>query len=170
MARIETGGLIGEIQSTGSEYDVFLNFRGPDARKGISDHLFHSMTKAGLHVFKDDEKFHRGEEIGIELKRAINDSKIYVVVFTKDYASSAWCLRELTMMVDCRRASSAGEKVILPVFYDVDPDDVKKPTGLYHREVDKHENKHGPEIVQKWKEALSEVGRIGGWNARTING
>lgn len=74
------------------------------------------------------------------------------------------------MMVDRRRASSASEMIILPIFFDMDPDDVKKPTRLYHTEVDKLENKHGPKIVQKWKETLPEVGRIGGWDARTING
>ncbi|KAI4311880.1 hypothetical protein MLD38_036742 [Melastoma candidum] len=72
-----------------SEYDVFLSFRGPDARHGIVDHLYQRMTEAGLRVFKDDEEIRRGELIAGELKRAIDGSRVYAVVFSSNHAS-AW--------------------------------------------------------------------------------
>ncbi|KAI4311911.1 hypothetical protein MLD38_036775 [Melastoma candidum] len=83
----------GTPTSITSEYDVFLSFHGPDARHGIVDHLYLRMTEAGLRVFKDDEEIRSGEVIGGELERAIRCSRVYAIVFSRNYASSAWCLR-----------------------------------------------------------------------------
>ncbi|KAI4311711.1 hypothetical protein MLD38_036586 [Melastoma candidum] len=95
----------------GSAYDVFVSFRGPDTRCVFTDVLYVFMKEKGICVFRDMEEVRHGEEIGDELRRAVPDSRIYVVVFSKDYASSAWCLRELAMMVDCLR-DPASRKVI----------------------------------------------------------
>ncbi|XP_048139646.1 disease resistance protein L6-like isoform X2 [Rhodamnia argentea] len=121
--------------------------------------------RAGIRVFRDDEEIRKGEAIGGELERAIKSCTICVPIFSKNYASSAWCLRELASMVDCSR-NRDGEGTILPVFFDVGPRDVKLETGLYHEALQKHEQKFGCEVVRRWKEALREAARIKGWNLK----
>ncbi|KAI6689958.1 hypothetical protein NL676_026786 [Syzygium grande] len=149
--------------SSGAEFEVFLSFRGPDTRLSFTDCLYHSMVGAGIRVFRDDEEIRKGEKIGGELLRAIESSKIYVPIFSRSYASSAWCLRELAHMVECRR--KADDKLILPIFYDVNPDDVKLKTELYVDALENH--KHlGRDDVRKWEEALIEVARIKGWSLK----
>jgi hypothetical protein len=76
-------------------YHVFLSFRGADTRKTFLGHLYNALVQAGIHTFKDDEELPPGEEISHHLKKAIQESKISIVVFSRDYASSRWCLNEL---------------------------------------------------------------------------
>lgn len=81
--------------SFGRKYQVFLSFRGPDTRIGFTNVLYHCLTNAGIYVFQDDEELRVGEEIAGSLAEAINDSIIYIPVFSQTYASSRWCLCEL---------------------------------------------------------------------------
>ncbi|XP_010030310.2 disease resistance protein RPV1-like [Eucalyptus grandis] len=152
-------------ETLGAEFEVFLSFRGPDTGLTFTDCLYHSMVRAWIHVFRDAEEIRIGEEIGGELLRAINSSKIYMPIFSRNYASSAWCLRELAYMLECWRKRTS-EKMIIPIFYDVDPDDVKLKTGLYFEALERHGDKFGCDQVQRWKEALIEVARIKGWHLR----
>ncbi|XP_030544304.1 disease resistance protein L6-like [Rhodamnia argentea] len=89
---------------------------------------------------------------------------MYILIFFKDYALSKWCLRELTCMVECTSQSTGKE--ILPIFYDVDPSDVKLETELYKSALGKHEEEHGYALAKPWKEALATVARIKGWHIK----
>ncbi|KAL3739309.1 hypothetical protein ACJRO7_020681 [Eucalyptus globulus] len=140
---------------SGSGYEVFLNFRGPDTRLTMADCLYNGLIGAGIRAFKDNEELRFGEEIEGGLLQAINDSRIYIPIFSKDYASSKWCLREVARIVELVRANN--EKVILPIFYDVDVDDVKLKTKLYRKALRKHKSNYGKDLVKKWKKALREV-------------
>ncbi|XP_056161859.1 disease resistance protein L6-like [Syzygium oleosum] len=111
-----------------------------------------------------DEEIRKGEKIEGELLHAIESSKIYVPIFSRNYASSVWCLRELTHMVEC--SSKVNDKVILPIFCDVNPDDVKLKTRLYLDALEKHEEKFRCDEVLQWKEALIEVAKIRGWGTK----
>ncbi|XP_048136628.1 TMV resistance protein N-like [Rhodamnia argentea] len=148
--------------SSGPSYEVFLSFRGVDTRRGFTDFLYDGMHNAGILVFRDSESLHVGKRIGDELLRAIENSKIYIPVFSKNYASSHWCLRELAHMVECASKSN-GNKEILPIFLDVEPDDVKLKTNLYSEALSEHQKKFCTE-VESWKKALIEVDKVKGWN------
>ncbi|KAL3739305.1 hypothetical protein ACJRO7_020677 [Eucalyptus globulus] len=141
-------------------YEVFLNFRGPDTRLTIVDCLYNDLIRAGIRAFKDDEELRFGKKIEGGLLQAINDSRIYIPIFSKDYASSKWCLRELALIVELSRDND--EKVILPIFYDVDVDDVKLKTNLYKDAFQKHKNDSGEDLTKQWEEALRDVTRISG--------
>ncbi|KAF7848807.1 hypothetical protein BT93_L1546 [Corymbia citriodora subsp. variegata] len=148
----------------GAEFEVFLNFGGPDTCLSFTDCLYHAMDRAGVRIFRDEEEIRKGEEIGGELLRAIDNSKVYVIVFSRDYVSSSWCLCELVHIVERYRGSSG--KVILPIFYGVGALDVELQTGLYDEALKKHEDRFGSDVVRRWKDALIEVSRIEGWDLK----
>ncbi|XP_031380271.1 TMV resistance protein N-like [Punica granatum] len=153
------------VHPQGFDYEVFLSFRGSDTRKGFTDFLYSSLKDAGVHVFRDDEELRVGEEIGPELLEGIRNSKISIPIFSKDYASSKWCLKELAFMVECRRARG---QLVMPVFYDVTPNEVRHRAGTYKRSFSQHARKYDPLVVQQWGDALAEIGALKGWELKNI--
>ncbi|XP_073262841.1 disease resistance protein Roq1-like isoform X2 [Populus alba] len=146
-------------------YDVFLSFRGEDNRKNFTDHLYTALVQAGILTFQDHNEIPRGEEISKNLLKAIQESKIYIVVFSKGYASSRWCLNELVEILECKNRKSG--QIVLPVFYDIDPSDVRKQTGSFAKAFDSHEERF-KEKVKEWRKALEKAGNLSGWNLNDI--
>ncbi|XP_059430130.1 disease resistance protein RPV1-like [Corylus avellana] len=148
---------------SGWDYDVFLSFRGEDTRKNFTDHLYSALKRVGIHTFRDDEGLDRGEIISSQLLNAIRRSRIFIVVFSKGYASSRWCLDELAEIVNCK--NTIGH-TLLPVFYDVDPSDVRKQTKTFAEAFIRHEKRFHTDMkrVQRWREALTEAAECAGWN------
>ncbi|XP_052209891.1 disease resistance protein RUN1-like [Diospyros lotus] len=154
-------------------YDVFLSFRGEDTRCTFVDHLYTALTDAGFRTFRDDDEIQRGESIKVELWRATEESRASIVVLSRDYASSSWCLDELAMILGRRRRGDSGHEV-LPVFYHVDPSDVRKQKGDYAEALARHEERFKFEVgegeaaaewkekLKGWREALEEVAGLAG--------
>ncbi|XP_050260031.1 TMV resistance protein N-like [Quercus robur] len=106
---------------------VFLNFCGVDTRKNFTDHLYIALKQKGIITFWDDEKLERGKYISPELLKAIEESKYAIIVLSTNYASSRWCLTELAKNFECMKKAKL---TILPVFYHVDPSDVRNREAL----------------------------------------
>ncbi|KAL3746819.1 hypothetical protein ACJRO7_015717 [Eucalyptus globulus] len=164
MANSEAGSSSDSARATGGEYQVFLNFRGSDTRYGFTDFLYHGLVDTGVCVFMDETELGVGEVIGENLLRAINNSKIYIPIFSQTYASSKWCLRELVHIVD-NASKLESQKSIFPIFLDVEPEDIKLKTPRYSDALLEHEKKF-PVEVKLWRKALAEVDEIKGWNVK----
>ncbi|XP_050253754.1 TMV resistance protein N-like [Quercus robur] len=149
--------------SSSPKYDVFLSFCGVDTRKNFTDHLYFALKQKYIITFRDDEKLERGKYISPELLKAIEESKYAIVVLSRNYAFSRWCLIELARIVECIKET---ELTVLPVFYHVDPSHVRNQTGALAKAFDKHEKdpRVNAEEVQAWKAALKAVGNISGWH------
>ncbi|KAB2611967.1 TMV resistance protein N-like [Pyrus ussuriensis x Pyrus communis] len=143
-------------------YHAFLSFRGQDTRKGFTDHLYKAMEQAGIHTFRDENEIERGENIESELDKAIQESQVSIIVFSKDYASSRWCLDELLKIV--KRKKDDRRHVVLPVFYDVDPSDVRKQSGSFAEAFARHKERFSTEMdkVEQWRRALGDVASLAG--------
>ncbi|XP_062015225.1 G-type lectin S-receptor-like serine/threonine-protein kinase RLK1 [Rosa rugosa] len=143
---------------SGLGYDVFLSFRGEDTRKNFTDHLYTALVNAHFRTFRDDPELERGENIKENLENAIRQSWSSVIVFSKDYTSSRWCLDELVLILGRMRTS---KHVVLPVFYDVNPHQLGKQAETLS-EHPKYQEKQSPEKLSRWKEALREVTDLAG--------
>jgi hypothetical protein len=142
------------------KYDVFLSFRGEDTRKTFVDHLYSALTQKGIETYKDDENIKQGKMISDELIKAIEDSKFYIIVFSKNYASSSWCLEELVKIMECQMMD---EHTAYPVFYDVEPTEVRKQSGSVGDAFAKHKEE---EAARKLREALKEASDLAGWELK----
>ncbi|XP_062020943.1 disease resistance protein RPV1-like [Rosa rugosa] len=125
-------------------HDVFLSFRGEDTRYGFTD-----------------DQLPRGEEISETLLRAIEGSKLSLIVFSENYASSKWCLDELEHILECRRSKN---QMVRPIFYKVDPSDVRHQTGKFGEAVGEHERRFKDDMdkVLRWRASLSEAANLSG--------
>ena len=144
------------------KYDVFLSFRGEDTRKNFVDHLYFALTQKGIETYKDDEKIKQGKMISDELINAIEDSKFYIIVFSKNYASSSWCLEELVKIMECQ---TMDEHTAYPVFFDVEPTEVRKQTGAVGDAFARHKEE---KAARKWREALKEASDLAGFELKSI--
>nr|CAZ40331.1 putative kinesin-like protein [Raphanus sativus] len=95
-------------------YQLFASFYGPDVPKTFISHLRRQLNSKGILMFDDQ---------GTERGQAIRGSVISIVVLSKNYASSSWCLKNLLEILKCK------EQIVTTVFYGVDPSDVRKQTG-----------------------------------------
>ncbi|KAJ9564034.1 hypothetical protein OSB04_009194 [Centaurea solstitialis] len=141
------------------KYNVFLSFRGEDIRKTFIDHLYEALKQHGIYTYKDDERIQKGTRIKDDLLESIQESKFFVIVFSKNYASSAWCLDELVKIMECHNTT---HQTAFPVFYHVDPTEVRHQTGEFGEAFAIHNNKKEKEAA-KWREALLQAGNLAGW-------
>ena len=144
-------------------FDVFLSFRGEDTREGFTSHLYKALCDKGINTFIDD-KLHRGEGISKELIQVIQNSSILVIVFSENYANSIWCLEELAEIVECNEKDP--EVQICPVFYNIDPSEIRNQKGNFGKSLAKHEKKlkNNKNKVQTWRDALRKAANASGWH------
>ncbi|KAM0008722.1 putative TIR domain-containing protein [Helianthus debilis subsp. tardiflorus] len=178
------------------KYDVFLSFRGEDTRKTFVDHLYHALHQKGITTYKDDERIEKGERISDELIRCIEDSRFHIIVFSKNYASSSWCLEELAKIMECQKMT---EHTAYPIFYDVEPTEIRNQSGAVGEAFAKHVrgswssvlplgclysivasccNRYSASVylekeedVGRWRKALKEAASLAGMELKkTFNG
>ncbi|XP_062005144.1 probable disease resistance protein At4g27220 [Rosa rugosa] len=148
------------------KHDVFLSFRGEDTRRGITSFLYDRLKNRGIKTFMDDQDLQVGDVISPTLLLAIKESRFAIIVLSPNYASSTWCLEELRNICECMKED---DNRILPLFYNVDPSDVRNQKRSFGDAFTKHEKsgKHKSEKVQQWRDALTKVANFSGWH--TLN-
>ncbi|CAI0543577.1 unnamed protein product [Linum tenue] len=150
------------------EYEVFLSFRGPDVRANFADFLHKFLVRYKIRTFLDDEELRKGEKIAPSLVKAIEESKVYIPVLSPNYARSKWCLQELAQMMKC--CNQGNGHIMLPIFFMVEPRDVRRQDGPYKAAFQHHRKKYDAETIDEWKEALQEVGAMKGWHITESDG
>ncbi|GAU40067.1 hypothetical protein TSUD_258600 [Trifolium subterraneum] len=142
-------------------YDIFLSFCGEDTRYSFTGFLYQAFCREGFKTFMDDEGLEGGNEISKSLLEAIEKSRLSIVVFSKNYGYSSWCLDELVKIVECMKTKN---QLVWPIFYKIEPSEIINETKSYGKAMTGHENKYGKdsEKVQKWRSALSEVASLEG--------
>jgi hypothetical protein len=151
-------------------YDVFLSFRGDDTRRSLVAHLHVALSNAGIKTFID-KQLEKGTELEPELFRAIDGSRISIIVVSKTFSTSSWCLKELDRIMKCRR--NYGQ-VVVPVFYQVDPSELRRKTGGFRKalkETAKRSSSRGEMMdfaLPTWENALTELANIPGWDYKNV--
>ncbi|XP_050381640.1 probable LRR receptor-like serine/threonine-protein kinase At1g05700 [Argentina anserina] len=146
---------VGGGHDDGGQCDVFLSFRGKDTRKGFTHNLYEALSTEGITTFFDDHKLAIGAEIAPSLLAAIESSKVSVIVFSKNYVSSSWCLDELVKILECKKSK---QQVVIPIFYKVEPSTVRHQSDTFALEG----LVHNRDKIPTWRAALTEVASLSG--------
>ncbi|XP_050145750.1 disease resistance protein RUN1-like isoform X1 [Malus sylvestris] len=146
------------------KYDVFISFRGEDTRRTFTSHLHAALLENKITTYIDDE-LKRGDEIAPGLLKAIKESELSVIVLSKDYASSTWCLDELVHILECKEKHG---RLVIPIFYDTLPSDVRKQQGSYEVAFAELEQRFKNSInkVRKWRDALTNAANLSGFDSK----
>ncbi|XP_057736778.1 disease resistance protein RPV1-like [Arachis stenosperma] len=146
--------------NTDENYDVFLSFGG-DTRYNFTSHLLGAIKRQHVNTYVDFN-LGRGSEISSALVSAIRKAPIAVIVLTDHTASSKWCLDEATEIMECKRTRN---QIVLPIFYHLDPSDVRNQSGCYGVAFEEHmKQKDCIEKVPTWREALKQMANLSGWH------
>ncbi|GKB46608.1 TMV resistance protein N-like protein, partial [Tanacetum coccineum] len=151
-------------------YDVFLSFRGADTRNSFTNHLHKALENANLNTFLDDKEIETGLYLKPELESAIRASRASIIVLSKNYASSTWCLNELVLILEQHRKFN---QIVIPIFYHVDPSDVRKQQNSFGDAMADHKQKMEAETnaekknewaqkMEIWKNSLTDVANLKG--------
>ena len=145
---------------------MFLSFRGKDTRNNFIAHLEAAFKQKGINTYIDNA-LKRGENISPALLKAIEESRISVIVLSQNYASSSWCLDELATILECKERKG---QIVLPVFYKVDPSEVRHQRNSFGEAFVKHEERFKDDQmkVQRWKTTLKEVANLSGCDLKNF--
>ncbi|CAK9200583.1 unnamed protein product [Sphagnum troendelagicum] len=146
-------------------FDVFLNHRGPDVKQNFAAHLHQALQEAGCRPFLDMESLEKGQHGQKKIYEALGCANVHVAIFSEHYADSNFCLDELCAMLETK-------KLIIPVFYDVSPNDLhcKLHDGPYTKAFRKTHGRRPPSQVKKWKDALCRAAQLFGFQLANYNG
>lgn len=150
--------LTSSLSTRNWSYNVFASFHGPDVRKTLLSHMREQFNVSGITMY-NDQKMVRSEEIAPSLTNGIRESRIAIVILSKKYASSSWCLDELVEILECKK--SMGQ-IVMTIFYGVEPSAVRKQTGEFGIAFNETCARKTDEERQKWSKALRDVGNIAG--------
>ncbi|XP_024965015.1 toll/interleukin-1 receptor-like protein [Cynara cardunculus var. scolymus] len=173
--------VISEISSPSSSsstlvpgYDVFVSFIGFDTRYNFTDHLYNTLLNANINTFLDDEEIETGLSLKPELESAIKASRASIIVLSQNYASSTWCLDKLVLILEQLRKPGY---ILIPIFYHVEPTDVRKQQNSFGEAMAKHKERMERETnadkrsqwaqkIDLWNKALTQVADLKGETAK----
>ncbi|KAI3696364.1 hypothetical protein L1987_79378 [Smallanthus sonchifolius] len=96
--------------------------------------------------------------------KAIEESRISIIIFSKNYASSSYRLDELAYMMKHRHER---QQIVIPIFYDVDPLEVRSQTGHYAEAFSRYVSMDHSRI-ELWRNSLQEASGLSGWDIKEI--
>ncbi|GKD83978.1 TMV resistance protein N, partial [Tanacetum coccineum] len=137
-------------------YDVFLCFKSNDTCKDFADQLEYALEEQGIYVFSSDKGLAKDESLASEHLKAIEESCISAVILSRNFASDSYCLNNMLKIMN--RNEENGQ-LILTIFYDVDPSDVRNQKGVFVEALMQNKS----EEVKLWSEALVKASSLAGW-------
>jgi hypothetical protein len=111
---------ISATDQTMKRYDVYLSFCVEDSLSFVLGIHTTLTSQHGLVVFLDTQRFGSDDQPLLRPSEStlnvIGDCKITIIVLSKNYTNSSWCLQELEKITECCRTSDG--LIVVPVFYD----------------------------------------------------
>ncbi|EOA12833.1 hypothetical protein CARUB_v10025792mg [Capsella rubella] len=137
--------------SSGESWQVFINFRGEELRGNFISHLEGALTLAEIKYYIDTKEV-PSEDLTVLFTR-IEQSEIALCIFSSKYAESKWCLDELVKITE---QVEKGKLRIIPVFFNVTPEEVKEQKGEFGLKLYGEGKRKRPNI-SAWENALDSV-------------
>ncbi|XP_027906300.1 protein SUPPRESSOR OF npr1-1, CONSTITUTIVE 1-like isoform X3 [Vigna unguiculata] len=145
------------------KYDVLISFNGDDIRRKFVSHLDSALSAVGLTTLLHYENAVKSTHIQQPI---LNLCRVVIVVFTKTYSQSAWCLHQLQQIIQWHQTYC---RHVLPVYYEIQPSHVRIQQGDFgmafkttaQQTFSEHELEHG---LSSWSHALTKAANFFGWD------
>lgn len=123
----------------------------------------HALCRKSMKTFIDDRELRQVEEIRPDLLKGFEVVKIWVITVMKKHRFSTLCLNELVEIFEYKRKNG---QFVIPVFYHGTVYELQGQRVFFGGDAFvEHERwfKEHPEIVQKWREELTDASRLSGF-------
>lgn len=167
------------IGNDDSQFHVYINHRGTDARNTLGSHIYRRLRAHGLRVLLDPAELQDGDDLIAQIVGAIRTASLHIAILSPHYAESSWCLDELVLMLE-------SGSIIIPVYYHVQPGELRwtsRGKGVYAKALHRLEMKtsfdpqtqeekprYDSGTIEGWRNALSNVADISGFDLHACNG
>jgi hypothetical protein len=101
-------------------YDVFISHAVED-KIPIVNALDEALRAKGLEVWYSGKELSIGDKLTQTIYQGLNESRYGVVILSPTYLRKAWALDEFFQLI---RRQQEGIKVVLPVLYDITPEEL----------------------------------------------
>jgi hypothetical protein len=101
-------------------YDAFISHAVED-KIPIANELWKKLEEAGLKTWYSSSGLSAGDSLVTTIHEGLDNSRFGIVILSKNYISKTWTLREYFHLL---AREKDGIKVILPILYDVTPEDL----------------------------------------------
>jgi len=102
-------------------YELFLSHASED-KASIARPLYEGLTRAGVSVWFDEAVLQLGDSLRRKIDEGLSRCRFGVVILSPHFFEKQWPQRELDGLV--ARETSSGQKAVLPIWHEVDRDDV----------------------------------------------
>ncbi|KAL3730306.1 hypothetical protein ACJRO7_027330 [Eucalyptus globulus] len=142
-------------------HDTFISYKQTDTRHFVS-HLHEALKRNKITAFVD-RNLERGLEIAPAINEAIEWSRSAIVVISRTYASSPWCLDELDKILKCKEKKG---QLMFIIFVDIDPREMRELSGPFTHigQSEKGFGQDNADKVLRWRDALRKAGNLTGWS------
>ncbi|XP_068477764.1 disease resistance protein RUN1-like isoform X2 [Phaseolus vulgaris] len=154
-----------ELASSSSKlprmYHVLINFNGEDIQRRFVSHLDSALSAVGFTTFLH----HPNAQNPLHFQQPVlNLCRVAIVVFTKTYSQSAWCLDQLQQIIKWHQTYC---RHVLPVYYEIEPSDVRLQKGDFgkafkataHQTFSAEQLEHA---ISRWSHALTKAANFFG--------
>jgi hypothetical protein len=101
-------------------YDVFISHAVEDKIPFVTE-LCCRLKKEGLSIWYSGAELNSGDSISRAIDEGLDNSRYGIVVLSPNYLAKNWPLREFYLLL---AREKNGEKVILPVLYNITPEEL----------------------------------------------
>jgi hypothetical protein len=133
----------------GKRWDVFISHASED--KGFVGPLAAALQKSGLLVWYDDFTLTIGDSLRRKIDEGLTKSRYGIVVLSKPFFAKKWPQHELDGLMS---KEVAGTKIILPVWHDIDLQEVQANSLMLSGIVAAQSNEGMDVVVRKLRDAM----------------
>lgn len=107
----------------GKDYDVFISHADKDKLKYVDD-LYNGIKLLGIRIFYDKDTISWGDNWKQTILDGTQESEFAIIVISSNFFGREWTERELKEFM--HRQNASGQKIVLPLLYDISVEDMKK--------------------------------------------
>ena len=140
-------------------WDIFISHASED--KSFVRRLATELQESGLNVWFDEFTLEPGDSLRRSIDQGLAESRYGIVVLSKNFFRKEWAQKEL----DGLSARDDGKsKVIIPIWYKVSADDVKKFSPSLADKLSIDYTGSVPRVIRKVLRAIyKDRGGRSGW-------